>query len=121
MVGGKESSIMPLEVCAETGHAQEIRRLKEKLYYLTINLNKLGCTSLFLYPLGSYDSDKQFAIAQSLVQGSILLKYAWFQNRRLRQLELYKLRGVNHITGNHLMEITEKGIQVFPRQGGLRT
>jgi circadian clock protein KaiC len=100
---------------------EDVSVLREKLYYLTINLNKLGCTSLFLYPLGSHDSDQQFTIVQSLVQGSILLKYAWFQNRRLRQLELYKLRGVNHITGNHLMEITEKGIQVFPRQGGLRT
>jgi circadian clock protein KaiC len=100
---------------------EDVSVLREKLYYLTANLNKLGCTSLFLYPLGSHDSDKQFAVAQSLVQGSILLKYAWFQNRRLRQLELYKLRGVNHVTGNHLMEITEKGIQVFPRQGGLRT
>ena len=62
---------------------EDVSVLREKLYYLTINLNKLGCTSLFLYPLGSYDSDKQFAIVQSLVQGSILLKYAWFQNRRL--------------------------------------
>jgi quinolinate synthase len=30
MVGGKESSIMPLEVGAETGQAQEIRRLKDE-------------------------------------------------------------------------------------------
>lgn len=98
---------------------QDVSVLREKLYYLTANLNNLGCTSLFLYPLVSQDSDQQFAVVQSLVQGSIILKYIWFRNRRLRQLELYKLRGVNHITGNHLMEITEKGIRVFPRQGGV--
>lgn len=104
------------------GRIQDVSVLREKLYYMTTNLNKLGCTSLFLYPLGNPSSSSmQFAVVQSLVQGSILLKYAWFQNRRLRQLELYKLRGVSHVTGNHLMEITEKGIQVFPRQGGLRT
>lgn len=100
---------------------RDVSVLREKLYYMITNLNNLGCTSLFLYPLGSTGSDMQFAVVQSLVQGSILLKYAWLQNRRLRQLEIHKLRGVNHVTGNHLMEITEKGIQVFPRQGGLRT
>lgn len=103
------------------GRIQDVSVLREKLYYLITNLNNLGCTSLFLYPLGNTSSSTQFAVVQSLVQGSILLKYAWFQNRRHRQLELYKLRGVSHVTGNHLMEITEKGIQVFPRQGGLRT
>jgi circadian clock protein KaiC len=103
------------------GPIQDVSVLREKLYYMTTNLNNLGCTSLFLYPLGRPGSDMQFAVAQSLVQGSILLKYAWFQNRRMRQLELYKLRGVSHVTGNHIMEITGNGIQVFPRQGGLRT
>lgn len=102
------------------GRIQDVSVLREKLYYLITHLNNLGCTSLFLYSLENHNSI-QYAVVQSLVQGSIILKYAWFQNRRLRQLELYKLRGISHITGNHLMEITEKGIQVFPRQGGIRT
>lgn len=102
------------------GRINDASVLREKLYCLIAYLNSLGCTSLFLYPTGSVDADRQFGIVQSLVQGSILLKYNWFQNRRIRQLELYKLRGVSHVTGNHLMEITETGIQVFPRPGGLK-
>jgi len=92
--------------------------LREKLFYLTTYLNNLGCTTLFLYPTGIGIPNEQLDIVQSLVQGSILLKSSLFHNRRLRYLELYKLRGVSHITGNHLMEITKTGIQVFPRAGG---
>ncbi|NPV28775.1 MAG: AAA family ATPase [Firmicutes bacterium] len=92
--------------------------LREKLFYLVTYLNNLGCTSLFLYPTGTGIPGEQLDIVQSLVQGSIFLKSSLFHNRRLRYLELYKLRGVSHATGNHLMEITKNGVQVFPRVGG---
>lgn len=92
--------------------------LREKLFYLTSYLNNLGCTTLLLYPIGIDAANEQFGVVQSLVQGSIILKFTLFRNRRLRLLELYKLRGVSHVTGNHLMEITRTGIQVFPRLGG---
>jgi circadian clock protein KaiC len=95
--------------------------LRERLYYLTANLNALGCTSFLLYSLDNNGNDRQFGIVQTMVQGSVILKYNWFQNRRQRQLEIHKMRGGGHITGNHLMEITENGIQVFPNPGGLRT
>ncbi len=95
--------------------------LRERIYYLTTYLNMLGCTSFLLYSLDNNGNDRQFGIVQSVVQGSVILKYCWFQNRRQRQLEIHKLRGGSHITGNHLMEITKKGIQIFHNPGGLRT
>ncbi|MDH7576611.1 MAG: ATPase domain-containing protein [Bacillota bacterium] len=96
---------------------RDVYVLREKLFYLVTYLNNLGCTTLLLYP-GTGAPSEQLDIVQSLVQGSILLKSSLFHNRRLRYLELYKLRGVSHVTGNHLMEITQTGIQVFPRVGG---
>lgn len=97
---------------------QDTAALREKLFYLTAYLKNLDCTSLFLYPTEVGQEDGQFGIVQSLVQGSILLKSLLFHNRRMRLLELYKLRGTGHATGNHLMEITKGGVQVFPRPGG---
>ncbi|SHJ32819.1 ATPase domain-containing protein [Desulfofundulus thermosubterraneus] len=90
--------------------------IKERIYYLVRQLNGLGCTSLILFP--SLESNTISSVLESTTQGVILLKSALYYNRRLRHLEVYKLRGVNHATGNHLMEITASGIQVFPRIGG---
>jgi len=93
-------------------------QLREKIFYMISYLNNLGCTTLFLYPTGSELAGQQLDIVQSLAQGSILLRSTLVHNRRIRHLELYKMRGVSHVTGNHLMEITKTGIQVFPRVGG---
>jgi len=100
---------------------EDLYVLRERIYYLTAYLNNLGCTSFLLYSIDSNGNDRQFGIVQSVVQGSVILKYSWFQNRRQRQVEIHKLRGGGHITGNHLMEITDQGIQIFPDPGGLRT
>ncbi|MDN5376297.1 MAG: circadian clock protein KaiC [Thermacetogenium sp.] len=97
---------------------QDAAALREKLFFLLAYLKSLDCTSLFLYPTVVGQEDRQFGIVQSLVQGSIILKSILFHNRRMRLLELYKMRGTAHATGNHLMEITEDGVQVFPRPGG---
>ncbi|MDD4168893.1 MAG: ATPase domain-containing protein [Desulfotomaculaceae bacterium] len=92
--------------------------LHEKFYHLVSYLNRLNYTTLLLGPSWEIlDSGKLEAI-QSTVQGSILLKSTPMQNRRVRQLELYKMRGVNHVMGNHLLEINNSGVQVFPRLGG---
>ncbi|WP_066637801.1 ATPase domain-containing protein [Desulfolucanica intricata] len=89
--------------------------LREKFYYLATYLNSLGCTTLLL---GSELDIGKLELLQSIVQGTILLKSTLNNNRRFRHIELYKMRGVNHMTGNHLMQINEQGIQVYPRVGG---
>ncbi len=90
--------------------------IREKVYFLINQLNSLGCTSLILFQ--SVENNPVSPILESTAQGVIILKSALYYNRRLRHLEVYKLRGVNHAMGNHLMEITPSGIKVFPRIGG---
>ncbi|MGB9826272.1 MAG: RAD55 family ATPase [Desulfofundulus sp.] len=90
--------------------------IRERIYYLVRQLNNLGCTSLLLFP--AMEESPVCSIAGSMMHGIILLKSSLSHNRRFRYLEVYKLRGVNHVTGNHLMEINTSGIRVFPRIGG---
>lgn len=92
--------------------------LHEKIYYLVAYLNKLNCTSLLISPALEVTGGGKLELIHSVVQGTILLKSIMLQNRRVRQLELYKMRGVNHAMGNHLLEISALGVQVFPRLGG---
>ncbi|WP_066634004.1 ATPase domain-containing protein [Desulfolucanica intricata] len=89
--------------------------LREKFYYLATYLNSMGCSTLLL---GSELDIGKLELLQSIVQGTILLKSTLEHNRRIRHLEVYKMRGVNHMSGNHLMQINKGGIQVYPRIGG---
>lgn len=52
-----------------------------------------------------------------MVDGLITLSYAEEKNERLKYLEVLKMRGTKHITGRHLIDISENGIAV---QVGLR-
>ncbi|MCL6558771.1 MAG: AAA family ATPase, partial [Firmicutes bacterium] len=92
--------------------------LNEKFYYLVNYLNRLNCTTLLISPAWEMVDSGKVEVIHSVVQGTILLKSILLQNRRIRQLEIYKMRGVNHATGNHLLEINGSGVQVFPRLGG---
>lgn len=92
--------------------------LHEKFYSLVTYLNSLNCTTLLISPAWELADNGKIEVIHSVVQGTILLKSNLLQNRRVRQLELYKMRGVNHAMGNHLLEINSLGIQVFPRLGG---
>lgn len=92
--------------------------LHEKFYSLVTYLNSLNCTTLLISPAWEVADNGKIEVIHSVVQGTILLKSNLLQNRRVRQLELYKMRGVNHAMGNHLLEINSSGIQVFPRLGG---
>lgn len=92
--------------------------LHEKFYCLVTHLNRLNCTTLLISPAWELADGGKVEVIHSVVQGTILLKSILLQNRRVRQLELYKMRGVHHATGNHLLEINASGVQIFPRLGG---
>jgi len=92
--------------------------LYEKFFVLVSELNKLKCTTLLIMPSWQTQDSRKVDVLHSVVQGTILLRSELIQNRRVRQLEIYKMRGVNHAMGNHLFEINPSGIRVFPRLGG---
>lgn len=92
--------------------------LHEKFHYLVTYLNRLDCTTLLISPAWEMPDGGKVEVIHSVVQGTLLLKSSLHQNRRVRQLELYKMRGVNHVMGNHLLEINDSGLQLFPRLGG---
>jgi circadian clock protein KaiC len=92
--------------------------LHEKFYCLVTYLNSLKCTTLLISPAWELADSSKVEVIHSVVQGTILLKSVLLKNRRVRQLEIYKMRGINHAMGNHLLEINNYGVQVFPRLGG---
>jgi circadian clock protein KaiC len=91
----------------------EIRRY---VYQLTAMLKSNGCTALITTdpPVGSGEVSR-YGVEESIIDGVLVLKLVREKRGRQRYLEVYKLRGVNHSSGDHLMRITSEGIQLFPR------
>ncbi len=113
-LGARRAIIDSLTALAQRiGDPDEIRRF---VYQLTAMLKSNRCTGLVTIdpPVGS-DRISRFGVEESIIDGVIVLKNVREKRGRQRYLEVYKLRGVNHSTGDHLMKITSGGIQLFPR------
>ena len=71
----------------------------------------LGCTGVLLT---SHIGDNLRLLGGS-VNGVVLLSHATFGRRRVRLLEILKMRGVAYATGEHEFEISPNGVEVYPR------
>ncbi len=113
-MGAKRAIIDSLTMLAQRiGDPDEIRGF---VYQLTAMLKTNGCTALITTdpPVGS-DRISRFGVEESIIDGVLVLKNVKEKRGRQRYLEVYKMRGVNHSTGDHAMKITSGGVQLFPR------
>lgn len=90
--------------------------IRSLVYNLVSVFKQLGCTGIVISdpPIGA-PVISRFGVEESLIDGVIILKIAGAGRGRLRYLEVYKMRGVGHATGDNIMKITPSGVQVFPR------
>lgn len=96
--------------------AADLNLVRSYIYNMVAILKDAGCTAFIVSdpPVGA-PAISRFGVEESIIDGVILLKVIGEKKARVRYLEVYKLRGVNHSTGDNLMRITRGGIQVFPR------
>ncbi|MEM3341309.1 MAG: ATPase domain-containing protein [Thermoplasmata archaeon] len=88
---------------------------REFLYQLSVRLKNWQATSIIT---GEVLPDQMYPVEVSYTaDGVILLTYELLNDGRRKYLEILKMRGTNHHTGRHLMDITYDGVQVQP---GLR-
>ncbi|MFP2964026.1 RAD55 family ATPase [Myxococcus sp. 1LA] len=98
---------------------QDEARLREFLYELGIGLAAADCIGLFTteYPL-----EKLLTLPEATtVDGLVSLSVAKHGARRLRRVEVVKLRGRPHLTGSHLMRIDGEGVSFIPRLEALES
>lgn len=92
---------------------QDEAKLREFLYELTVSLAALDCIGLFTteYPLPRL---LEFPEATTL-DGIISMSIRQSGSRRVRRVEVAKLRGRAHLNGEHVMRMSANGIDVTPR------
>jgi|GEM_PF-193965 len=95
---------------------------REKLVHLTALIQQAGAVGVLIsdIPAIAPDSLSRFGIEETVVDGTILLSTEKINHqlggqgfRRYRYLEVYKMRGLDHITGRHRLEITPQGLEVL--------
>ncbi len=64
-----------------------------------------------------FGRQQQYGLIGFLVDGIILLYYSPVGGRRVRALEVLKMRGTRHREGVFPLEIGDSGVRVFPDQG----
>lgn len=92
---------------------QDEARLREFLYELGIGLSSTDCVGVFTteYPL-----EKLMALPEATtVDGIVSLRVHRQGVRRLRRVEVVKLRGRPHLLGEHHLQIGPDGVDIIPR------
>ena len=91
--------------------------IRQGLLDITNVIGEAGCTSLYTseIPEGK-PGISRFGIEEFIASGVIVLYYLRERGKRIRAIEIRKMRGANHDESLHPYKITEKGIVVFPEE-----
>ena len=91
--------------------------LAEFMHSLNSLVSSMGCTTFLLSPVEGNVTDNE----NTLVDGVIELGQYRTGMGVIRELQVYKLRGVRHLLGTHVFEVKEMGVVVYPRFEALAT
>lgn len=92
---------------------QDEAMLREFLYELGIGLSAMDCMGLFTT---EYPVEKLMSLPEATTVDGIVSLWVNAQGgRRLRRVEVVKLRGRPHLPGEHLMRIETGGVEIIPR------
>lgn len=92
---------------------QDEARLREFMHELTVGVSAADCNSVFSaeYDLPTLTSRPE----ATTVDGIVSLAVSAQGTQRSRRIEVAKLRGRAHLTGEHAVRIDERGVTITPR------
>lgn len=103
--------LLVLDGFAAARHLSDNRSLARFIHQLNTLVAAVGATSLLLAPMAGDESHPE----HTLVDGLVELQLVSSGLRRAREIEVRKMRGGAHLTGQHLFEISAQGVEVLPR------
>src|SRR5690606_18875475 len=85
--------------------------LSEFMHSLNSLVATMGCTTFLLSPVEGNVPDSE----NTLVDGLIELSQYEQGMRLVREIKAFKMRGANHLLGNHAFDVQPDGIVMYPR------
>ena len=96
---------------------QDKFKVRQEIHEIVDMLEELGCTSLILTEMpGGTERLGTFGVEEFLLQGVIVIYNTKKGSKRVRGLEILKMRGRKHSDKICLMEMSDKGIVVYPEE-----
>ena len=85
--------------------------LAEFMHSLNSLVSSMDCTTLLLSPVEGNVTDNE----NTLVDGVIELSQLNRGMAVIRELQIFKIRGANHMLGKHVFDVRRDGLVVYPR------
>jgi circadian clock protein KaiC len=94
---------------------KEAAAQRDRAYQLATLVQSVNAVGILTsdIPAGDPQRISCFGVEETVLDGAIVLSTELAGLTRRRLLEVYKMRGTNHIRGKHRMEITQRGIDVL--------
>jgi circadian clock protein KaiC len=112
-----KASFMVLDGLGIT-HAVEELELKRFINDLQVSIEVAGCTALILVPSSTSNAPPS---AQTMADGLIVLSDNPVGLRAVRQVEVVKFRGSDHLRGKHNFTLSDEGVHIYPRTEALQS
>lgn len=99
-------------------HLQDPSKIRIELLKLSTTLEILGLTTMMTCEIVDENMISRFGVEHFVTEGTIVLYYkrAESMRERVRSIEVYKMRGIEHDRGIHPYYITPSGIEIHPHE-----
>lgn len=93
---------------------QDTTLIRRELLRIAWEVGKLGVTTVMTAEKGPGDSIARFDVEEFVADNVIILRNRMLDERRRRTIEIFKVRGSDHMQGEIPFTITESGIVLLP-------
>ena len=112
MVREKKATLLMIDGISTIGDMDESKLAFRKFTHeLNTYIATSGCTAFLLSSLEGHHSNPE----HTMVDGILALHHKHLGVRTLRQIEVRKFRGSDHLKGKHYFSINNNGIKILPR------
>jgi len=101
-------------------YPEEIKRRRALLLFFDA-LESTGCTCLVTSELRTSELERKFQLEEYLSQGVVLLHTMIHEGSIVRGVQVEKMRGISHDDQLRPYQITETGIEVYPKDKVFQT
>lgn len=88
---------------------------RDKAFHLVSMVQRGGAVALLISDVPAHEANRvsRFGVEETVVDGTIVLSTDLRGGKRIRYVEVYKMRTTDHVRGRHRMDIGEEGLRVF--------
>ena len=88
---------------------------RDKAFHLVSLVHRVGAVAILISDVPTHEANRvsRFGVEETVVDGTIVLSTDLRGGKRVRYIEVYKMRTTDHVRGRHRMDIGPGGLRVF--------